>query len=169
PATIEAYGRKDYPGDNDVPGLLQIEYGFPSRGEAPPVSVHWHQGGPAPATAARRGWRSGVLFTGAEGELFVDEHQCVVLPEEKFADRRPPRTLPDSDGPHEEWLQAIRAGGDGSCNFQYAGAVAETVLLGNVAYRANAKVTWNGVRRTPVGPSTADGLLHYEYRRGWTL
>jgi hypothetical protein len=43
------------------------------------------------------------------------------------------------DGP----FPAIRTGAATTCNFDYSGALAETVLLGNVAYRAGGKLTYD--------------------------
>jgi hypothetical protein len=93
-----------------------------------------------------------------------------ITPEEKFKEyRRPEPTIPDSLGHHREWIQAIKNGGPTTCNFDYSGALAEAVLLGNVAYRCGKELRWDTeAGRAPNAPE-ADAFLRREYRRGWTL
>jgi hypothetical protein len=45
----------------------------------------------------------------------------------------------------------------------------ETILLGNVAMRAGKKIDWDGSNLRITNDSAANQLLHYEYRKGWTL
>ena len=90
-------------------------------------------------------------------------------PEEDFKDyQRPPKTIPKSIGHHNEWIKACKEGTPTTCNFQYSGALAETVLLGNVAYRSGKKISWNPETGT-TGDAEADQFLKREYRKGWEL
>src|SRR5205814_3589450 len=83
------------------------------------------------------GYNSGVLFEGEKGSLVANYREHRLLLEERFKGFEPPRpTIAASLGHHREWLSAIRGGGPTLCNFDYSGALAETVLLGNVAFRA---------------------------------
>ena len=67
-------------------------------------------------------------------------------PKEKFADfQRPPKTISESIGHVEEWLAACKTGSPTGCNFDYAGPLTETVLLGTVAYRVGQKLEWDAV------------------------
>ena len=56
-----------------------------------------------------------------------------------------------------------------TCNFDYSGALAETVLLGNVAYRAGGKLQYDARTGRVTGNANAEQYLRREYRRGWTL
>jgi hypothetical protein len=55
-----------------------------------------------------------------------------------------------------------------TCNFDYSGALAETVLLGNVSLRSGTKISWDDAKGT-TGNQDADKFLFREYRKGWTL
>ena len=55
-------------------------------------------------------------------------------------------------------------------NFDYAGMLAEVVLLGNVAIRAGGKkLDWDGPECRITNDSTANSYLRTEYRKGWSL
>ena len=63
-----------------------------------------------------------------------------------------------------------RNGGATTCNFAYSGALAETVLLGNVAYRAGARLEYDAKSgRVTNNVAAAAQYLQREYRKGWVL
>jgi len=171
PTSVVAKGEKDYEGDNDVPGLIRVDYSFPERGTSPPVELSWYHGGWKPDGADKYGMANAVLFVGEKGELIADYGTYKLLPEEKFKDLKVEHSIPDSIGHHAEWLHAIRTAGPTTCNFDYSGALSEAVLLGNVSYRAGRqKLEWNGeeAKVTNAVPQV-ESLLRREYRQGWTL
>jgi hypothetical protein len=93
----------------------------------------------------------------------------VLLPEEKFVDfKRPEKTIPSSIGHHREWIHAIKNSGTTTCNFDYSGALTESVLLGTVAYRSGEKIEWDS-KELKVNVPAAQQFVHKEYRKGWTL
>jgi hypothetical protein len=76
-------------------------------------------------------------------------------------------TFPDSPGFYREWLDACKGGPPATCDFvTYSGALAETVLLGNVAYRAGG-FAWDAENLKAEGNERAEALLRSEYRAGW--
>ncbi|HZT81026.1 MAG TPA: gfo/Idh/MocA family oxidoreductase, partial [Gemmataceae bacterium] len=81
-----------------------------------------------------------------------------------------PEKMPSSPGHHKEWIEACKGGPAAVSNFNYAGLLTETVLLGNVAIRAGQgkKVAWNGDKLT-TGNAETDAFLRMPYRKGWTL
>jgi predicted dehydrogenase len=173
PATIAANGQVTYQADNRVPDLLQVDYQYPARGELPAVHLTWYHGVPGPnlnGQVTHAGFSSGVLFVGERGSLVADYSHSRLLPEDRFRGFQPPRqTIPASVGHHREWLEAIRNGGVTTCNFDYAGALSEAVLLGNVAYRSGQRLEWDGRAGRVANTRAADQYLQREYRRGWTL
>jgi predicted dehydrogenase len=177
------------PDPESVPPWMIVRYAYPARGDRPPVRLTWYHGGrkpemlesilpAAPAKDAadggradrKAGWPSGVLFVGAKGLLLSDYTRHVLLPEKAFADFTPPKpSIPDSIGHHAEWIEACKRGGPTTCNFDYSGALAETVLLGNVAYRAGAKLDWDPAALRATNTPKAEEFVHHRYRKGWTI
>jgi predicted dehydrogenase len=173
PTTVEASGGKKLgEGDYDVPDVLQVDYRYSEKGSRPAVHLTWYSGvtGPGLETKAPfHGFRDGVLFTGDKGHLLADYSRYKLLPEKEFKYFDPPKqSIPASLGHHREWLKVIREGGTTTCNFAYSGALAETVLLGNVAYHSGLKLNWDEKAGT-TGSAKADKWLQREYRKGWKL
>ena len=56
-----------------------------------------------------------------------------------------------------------------SCNFDYSGAVTETILLGNVAYRCQKKIDWDPVNLKIPNAPEAERFLRRDYRVGRSL
>jgi hypothetical protein len=136
------------------------------------VTLTWTQGTKPPPIFEQHkfpSWAWGV-FVGSEGMLLADYGQRLLWPQEKFADYRPPEpSIPPSPGHHQEWIAACKTGSPTTCNFDYSGAVTETVLLGNVAYRVGRKLEWDAANMKFPNCPEADKYLQREYRAGWTL
>ena len=87
-----------------------------------------------------------------------------------------PKTLPRSIGHYKEWIEACKGGQPGGSNFDWAGPLAETVLLGNVALRVHLrqeltrkKLLWDAPALRFSNCDDANGDLRREYREGWSL
>lgn len=169
PLTIEAEGKKDYEGDNDTPGLLRVDYHFPPRGARPAVHMTWYHGGWKPEGAEVYEKGSAVLFEGTRGRILADYGSRKVFAGAGEPEPVPPApTIPASIGHHEEWISAVKSRGATTCNFAYSGELAETVLLGNVAYRTGKKLTWDAAQLRADVPEAAQ-YVQREYRKGWSL
>jgi predicted dehydrogenase len=155
------------------PAWLIVRYEFPARGAAPPVHLTWYHGRKRPEAfeeAQRPDWRSGVLFVGEKGRLLADYERRLLLPETEFEGLTPPApSIPDSIGHHAEWVLACKTGGTTTCSFDDAGPLTEAVLLGNVAYRAGRKLSWDADRLKARDCPEADRYLDKPYREGWSL
>ena len=174
PLTIEARGEKDYEGDNDVPGKLRVDYRYAASAEGigkdVPVHLTYYQGGLRPEGAEVYERPSAILFEGEKGRLLADYGSHRYYFDEKRDDPPPPpRTIPASPGHQREWIEAVRSRGTTSCNFDYSGALAETVLLGNVAYRSGKKLEWDAKSARVTNAPEAARFLEREYRKGWSL
>jgi predicted dehydrogenase len=146
---------------------------YPARGDLPPVTLTWYNGGGYPefvkADIALQ-WPNAVLFMGADGMLIADYGKHQLLPEERFANFKPPEPfIPDSIGHHREWAEACKTASPTTCNFDYSGALTEAALLCNVALRTGEKLTWNAKNLKAVGCPEADKFIQRQYREGWTL
>ena len=170
PQTIESEGPPVHP--ESCPIWQIVHFHYAASGDRPPIHLTWYHGDKKPPEFAEGKlpkWDNGSMFVGDKGILLADYGNYKLLPEEDFKDyQKPPQTIPKSIGHHNEWIKACKEGTPTTCNFQYSGALAETVLLGNVAYKAGKKINWNPQTGT-TGDSEADQFLKREYRKGWEL
>jgi predicted dehydrogenase len=171
PTTIEAEGPPVQ--SETTPAWLIVRYQFAARGSQPATQLTWYNGGKLPELVTEGkapSWSSGVLFVGSKGMLLADYNRRLLLPEKDYAGFEPPAPyLPDSVGHHREWLTACKGGTPALCNFSYAGPLAETVLLGNVAYRCGRTLEWDSARAKVTNTREADPFIHRNYRKGWKL
>ena len=175
---VHVVGSGPQPDPQRTPQSLTSRLDFPARTSAsgqslPAVSVHWYQG--VPPILVERGIDAATakgkntLFIGTGGMLICGFDAWSLLPAEKFADFRGPKeTIPKSAGFHREWLDACRGGMPATCNFQYSGPLAESVLLANIAYRVQGKFNWDAAS-IQSNRDDVNALLRREYRRGWEV
>jgi hypothetical protein len=169
---IEAHGEKGHDGDNPCPDHMQVDYHYPARGDLPPVHLTWYQGDYRPREFAEYGdgKSSAVLFEGSRGRLLADysTHKVFFPGDAEFVPPGP--TIPDSIGHHAEFIEAVKSRTVTTCNFDYSGALTETVLLGNVSYRlGGTKLEWDDANLRAANAADADRYLRREYRSGWVL
>ena len=171
PTTIEALGPPVDP--ETAPTGLEVKYRFPAVGDRPPVTLSWYDGDRKPAILAEHNlpkWGLGVLFVGDKGMLQADYGRLRLFPEADFKDYHAPEpTIPRSIGHHAEWIAACKDGRPTTCNFDDSGALTESVLLGNVAYRSGKAIEWDGPNLKATNCPEAEAFLRRDYRKGWTL
>jgi predicted dehydrogenase len=180
PLTVEAsssrVNRESYP------LASMITYRFPERDGFPALKLTWYDGGlrpPRPAEVpdgARLG-ENGLILRGDNGIIFSDWNRWRLFPDS--LDRKygePPRKLERSVGHHEEWIQACKGGMPAGSNFNWAGPLTETVLLGNVALRAQlreqlttTRLSWDADALSFTDFAEADQWLRRDYRKGWEI
>ena len=178
------------------PAWAHITYHFPARADMPACTLHWYEGSrdgkkvlpPEELLhkALKKGEKladSGSLLVGDKGTLFSPNDYGAkfrLLPEKDFAgvstdrpEQGPAGTDRDQDVfMKKEWAEAIRAGKPelASSNFDYAGQLTETMLLGNVAVRRRGeKLEWDAARLRFSNSDAATKLVGKEYRKGWEL
>ena len=166
-----------------------LTYDFPARrgyaGELPALKWVWYDGGDD-----KPGWvvphlrklaegrpipASGSIIIGDEGKLFSANDygsSYVLLPEEKFADYRPPspRLKRIGGDTYGEFIHAIQHGAPDEVmsNFGYAGPLTETVVLGCVTMRAKDRtIQWDGPNMRITNDESANAYLKREYRGDW--
>ena len=170
PTAVEAHGQKTYQGDNEMPNKMRVDWEFPARGNEPPVHLTWYHGTWAPPGAEEYGKGSAVLFEGTRGRLLADYGTHKLFTDFGETPKTPSPTIPSSVGHHREWIEACKTRGPTTCNFDYSGALAETVLLGNVSYRAGqVRLEWDAEKLEATNNSNAAQFIRREYRAGWTL
>ena len=115
----------------------------------------------------------GAIYVGNKGRILCGSHGADglrLIPETKMkAYQRPPKTLPRSIGHRQEWIEACKGGKAAGANFDYAGPLTETVLLGNIALRTGEKLYWDSENLKVTNMPEANNYIHREYRKGWSL
>ena len=168
PTRVDAEGPEVDP--ERTPKSMHTWFQFPANGKRGAVELHWYHG--KPPILAEKGLEekgNNTLFIGDKGMLLCGFGKRKLLPEDQFAEFKPPEPfIPDSPGFHREWIGACRGGEPATCNFDYSGPMAETVLLGNVAYRAGG-FDWDSRRLVTRGNETAQQLIRETYRKGWEI
>ena len=185
PLTIEA---ETGPINSETfPAWATITFEFPARGNLPPVKFVWHEGKmpdgkknlPSPDLMyGQKASDSGSLLVGDKGTLYSPNDYgaaFTLFPEKDFKDYQDPApTLPRNgkgdQGMKNEWVEAIKANKPSIAlsNFEYAGALTETILLGNVAMRVGKKLQWNGPKLKVTNAPEAAQYIKRDYRPGWT-
>lgn len=173
PTKVSAQGNPAPADAEAAADWLIVTYEFPARGELPPVKLTWYDGGKRPphfAEGKLPRWGDGSLFVGEKGMLLASYDNRKLLPEKDFEGFRPPKpTIPDSVGHHKEWVEACKSGGTTTCNFDYAGALTEAVLLGAVSYRAGKPLEWDAKNLRASNCPEAEKYLRRTYRKPWAL
>lgn len=157
-------------GDNDVPVFMEVDYDFPAQGDQPSVKLTWYQGGWKPEGAEEYKLGSAILFEGEEGKLLADYGSRKIFLKSGEEAKVIPESIPNSIGHHKEWIEAVKKKAPTTCNFDYSGQLAETVLLGNVSHRVgNKEILWDSENLKATNCPEADPFIRREYRTGWSL
>jgi predicted dehydrogenase len=148
-----------------------------ARVEMPPLKLVWYDGGLRPPRP--EGLPDGEEM-GANGRLLIGDKGFLLggrlFPEERRRALTVPQVIPRSPGHYAEWAQACKGGPPAGSHFDWAGPLAEAVLLGNVALRVQlrerltrAPLLWDPVGFKITNLAAANEFLRREYREGWTL
>lgn len=155
-----------------------VTYEFGARGDMPPVTLKWYDGGlkPARPPELQDGLQlgaNGVIYVGDKGKIFNN----MILPDslrEQY--KTPPPSIASSPGHYQEWIDACKGGAKAGSNFDWAGPLTEVVLMGNVALRMELrekldrqKLLWDAKAKRFSNLPEANEFLQKTYRPGWSL
>lgn len=162
--------------EESYPKRSIIHFTFPKRGNLVPCKLTWYDGGLKPSGDVLLGRElpgSGCVVIGDKGRLSAGDDyggSHLLLPEDKFADYKLPEpTLPRSPGHYAEWIRACKGGEKAMSNFDYASALTETALLGNLAVLVGEPIYWDAERMKAINCPKADQYIHPEFRKGWEI
>ena len=167
-----------------------IKWQIPARAEFAPIIFTWHNGA-APGSRdliegllgdgldwgdkKEKKWadHAGAIIVGTQGTIHATGHNATfrLIPEDQFKDveKNRPKTMDASRGHEMDWFIACRGGKPAWANFDYASALNEFLMLGNVATQFEGKLDFDPVAMKIVNNTEADALLRCEYRQGWSL
>jgi predicted dehydrogenase len=161
-----------------APWVSIIKFQFPARGDMPPCSLTWYDGGQKPAKPAEMEAAqledNGALLIGDKGKIVAGTYgeNIRLLPESLMVGHKwPAQTIPRVPGnsPHQDFIRACKGGVAACSNFDVSGPFTEMALLGNVALRLGRKIEWDPVNVKCPGTPEADALLHPSFREGWKV
>lgn len=146
--------------------------------EMPACKLVWYDGGLRPP---RPEGLPNAQVMGDNGRLLVGD-KGFILGNKVFPDAAAKATaavksqIPRSVGHYREWIEACKGGERPGANFDWAGPLAEAVLLGNVALRVQlredltlCKLEWDPVQLKVSNLDEANKFIRREYRSGWSL
>jgi len=182
PLSVEASSTERY--EETYPQATVVRYNFPARGDMPPLTFTWYDGGLKPArpdelepnrpfVGEGEEGDEGLLFIGDRGKIlcaFNGAHPKLIPQSKMDSYKQPPKTLPRSPGNEREWLDACKGGKvKPGGNFEFEGMVTETLLLGNVAARLGQKLNWKRSDLKVDNSELANKYIRPERRSGWEL
>jgi len=164
------------PNAETTPCSSVVRYQFAARGDKPPVTLTWWDGGLRPPVVSALGhpWRSnGNLFIGDKGSISCGTHggDMVLLPESRRNEYEPPpRKYRRIDGTHEQdWIKACKGERPACSRFEYAAGLNEIYLLGALALRTGKRIEWDADQMKTTNAPEADRYIRANYRDGWEL
>ena len=170
PLTAEARSHKPAHQESATKWMI-CTWTFPARGRLPPVSLTWYHGDKRPPLQKQHNmpdYPEGTLFVGSKGMLIADYGHYRLFPEDKYRGVRRPK-VPRIASHHDDWIEACKTGRPTGTRFDYSGPLAETVLLGVVAYRAGQRIEWDAnalkVRNCP----EANEFVQRKSRKEWEV
>jgi hypothetical protein len=144
----------------------------------PACKLVWYDGGLRPPRP--EGLPDGRPM-GDNGRLLIGDKGFIlntsVYPEDRAkAVANLAESLPPSPGHHREWVEACKGGKPAGSNFDWAGPLAESVLLGNVALRVQLReeltlnrLDWDPIAFKFTNLDDANKFIRRDYRKGWSL
>lgn len=144
---VGVFGRAYYP--ESCPPSSHTILEFPERDEKPAVKLHWMDGGIQPARPEELGPNekmgdggNGVLMIGTKGKMMCDVYgkKPRLLPTDVNDYINVPETIARvPEGHYVQWVNACMAGykkNECSSDFDIAGPLTESILMGNLAIRS---------------------------------
>ena len=190
PTSIELISEE---GNNDetFPNNAIMRYQFPARGDQPPVTLNWYDGGnrpPRPSDIPKdvnlgdANGKNGTLFVGTEGyatcDTYGDRPRVIAKSGKSMKYDTPEQiiqrvAIPGKDvwkSSYVEWTNAIKSGQQPGSNFDYSGPFTEWVVMGNLSLSfPGEKLEWDAKTMTVTNNRKANKLIMRDYKNGYEL
>lgn len=190
PSSVTAENSDNY--EDTFPANGKVTFDFPAREGLPPLKLVWREGGQLPAidevpdVAKLQGGqlpKNGVVLIGSKGVIYQaddyganlyiklngEERLTSISKHEACTEAAVPVTIPRTKNHYGEWSEAAKAGKtDTYSNFDIAGFLTETILVGCLAQRFDKqKIEWNGEKAVCTNHKAANEFVNRKYRTGW--
>ena len=176
-AEVDDYDPKQHADTFPIGSVITFQ--FTAKGKRGPVKLFWYSSQrtiprPADLEAGRKVPRTGAIVIGDKGRIMYGSHGAGgvrIFPEPKMkAYKLPDQTIPRVKSHHDDWLQAVKNGGQAGSNFDYGGPLTELARLGIIAMlMPGRKLEWDGPNMRFTNCDEANKLINPPYREGWTL
>jgi predicted dehydrogenase len=179
---------------DSYPPSSKIHIQFPKREGMPPVELIWYDGGILPRRPDElkpdeqmADWDGGMIFEGSKGKLMAGLFgmRATLLPTSRMNDIKLPE--PDqplvaegTEGHQQQWVEACKKGFGSytSSNFDIAGPLTETVIMGNLAvlsynykkgeeFPGRKLLLWDGPNMKITNFAKANDFVKRTYRGKW--
>ena len=157
------------------PGKNLVRYEFPgTKYTTDRLIWSWYDGGYAPPKDIKLGERKlpgqASLFIGEKGKMLLPH---IGNPQFFDNDNQMQRVrLPQLDriNHYHQWADAAMGEGEASANFNYAGKLTESLLLGCVANRfPDEELLWDAANLKFTNKPEADKIIRRTYRKGFEV
>ena len=178
-----------------APLASSVKMKFPGKEGKPPVILYWMDGGLQPERPEELGPNEpmggddggGCIITGTKGKIMCGTYgsRPTLLPTSRTNEAHVPQTLARvPEGHYVQWVNACIAGygkNKVSSDFEYAGPLTETILMGNLALRSwnikdgkgefpgRKKLLWDAVNMKITNFDEANQFVKRTYRDGYKL
>jgi predicted dehydrogenase len=154
------------------PASSVVTFEFAASPHMPAVKFIWYDGGKKPSASLLQGvelLENGALIVGSKGTMYApglhNDHSVVY----GGVDVKEPH-FTESPGHLEEFVWAIKGGPPPAANFpDYAAALTETVLVGNLAvWSPGKRILWDS-HAMRASNAEVNGIIRAPYRPGWSI
>lgn len=168
-------------GNDFVSDQSLMQFNFPARGDKPPVTLRWYEGGLKPEN--RPEWlleelpQSGMIMVGDKKSLITggrpNKPKLLVTEEEwmEFSKAMPEKTIPRvaEEDPQGEWIRALKEEGPmcGS-TFEYASDLTEMALVGVMSQRFHTRIEYDAENMKVTNHPDFDQFVKEPVREGWS-
>ena len=164
------------PKQETFPAAETIRYRFPGTTytTADAIDVTWYDGGRLPPKEVVELPKGNKYLNAC---CLIGQHGMVICPHSRLPELWPRKQFTDfrilqvaGDNHYQQWTDAIRGQAKTTANFDYAGPLTETVLLGTIACRFPEKnLLWDSANLRFTNHPTANNFIQTEYRKGWEV
>jgi predicted dehydrogenase len=181
PIAISAHGSKSALNDDrDIPDTMEVTFELPS-GTMVVFGIYEASGGP--------GLPHGEIeLQGTKGTLYASERGYRIRPARPGQFQTWERLMEPTEYEHEEkatsadvgerdstvllirdFLDCVKSRGTPLCPLEEGHRSTSFAHLANIALETKSRIEWDPAAERVTNPPAANDLLHYEYRRPWSL